>query len=107
MFEAQDVGDLTAVLPGGQQLVDVGEGVAARQHRTERLLLVGDHLLHQRLLLRQLGEGLGMQRQGFVGQFRQGHPRHTAGGTGERDVDHISAEADRFEDLGAVVAGQQ
>ena len=55
----------------------------------------------------QFGEGLGMHRQGFIGQFSQGHPRDPTGGSAEGDVDHIGTKTDRLEDLSAVVASQQ
>ena len=55
----------------------------------------------------QLGERLGMHRQSFVRQFGKGHASHTAGRAAEGGVDHIGTEADRLEDLCAVVAGQQ
>ena len=44
-----------------------------------------------------------MPAQRFLGQHLEAHALHAAGGAGEAAVDHLVAEADRFEDLGALV----
>ena len=55
----------------------------------------------------ELREGLGVDRQGLAGEIGEAEARHPAGGALEGQRDQVGADADRFKDLGAVVAGQQ
>ena len=52
----------------------------------------------------EFGESLGMQRQGFVGEFGKGHPGHTTGGAGKRHLNHVCTEADGLKNLCTVIA---
>ena len=66
------------------------------------------HEAHElKLAAVELREGFGMQRQRFIGQLREGHPRHTAGGAGKGGADHVRSETDGLKNLSAVIARQQ
>ena len=55
----------------------------------------------------EFGVGFGVKGERFASEIGQAQTRHPAGGAGEGQGDQIGADADRLEDLGAVVAGQQ
>ena len=55
----------------------------------------------------ELGEGLGVEAQGFAGQLAQAQTGHPTGGALEGQLDQVGTDADRLKDLGAVVAGEQ
>ena len=120
-FELQQVpqsGDRPVLQQGfvGGEVVVTGAGFDSRMQglghlRAVEMELATGAVLHKSHELEfaavQLGEGLGMQGEGLVGELNQGHASHTAGGSGEGDVDDIRTQTDRFEDLGTVIAGEQ
>ena len=79
--------------------------------RAIEVILAASAVLHEAHELElgavELGEGLGMEAEGFAGQLAQAQASHPAGGATEGKLDQIGAKADGFEDLGAVIAGQQ
>ena len=100
----------------GREVVVTGTGLDRRMERLGHLgavevILATGAVLHEthelELAAVQLGESLGVQRQGFIRQLGQGHARHTTGSTGEGGIDHVGTEADGLENLCAVVARQQ
>ena len=79
--------------------------------RAVEVVLTASAVLHKAHELElgavELGEGLGVEAEGFTGQLRQAQARHPAGGALEGLLDQVGTDADRLEDLGAVIAGQQ
>ena len=52
----------------------------------------------------EFGIGLGMEGEGFAGKFFEAETSHSAGGAGKGQINQISADTDRFKNLGAMIA---